>query len=148
MASLLSFVARTALNILAYDMPSVDGKQCQLRIGINSSEVIAGVVGSTKLHYDVWENAVNIAARMESQGEPGRIQLAPAPAPSSTTTSPACCVGAGNQGQGRHADVVTCGGDRWNRLQFEYCHLGPRRSNNVKALSFKNTLPVHWHLDL
>ena len=51
--------------------------QCQLRIGINSSEVIAGVVGSTKFHYDAWGDAVNIAARMESQGEPGRIQLGP-----------------------------------------------------------------------
>ena len=76
-------------------MPSTDGMQCQLRIGINSSEVIAGVVGSTKFHYDAWGDAVNIAARMESQGEPGRIQLAPAPTPSSTTTSPACCVRAG-----------------------------------------------------
>jgi class 3 adenylate cyclase len=70
-------LAQMALDMLAYDMPLVDGKQCQLRIGINSGEVIAGVVGTTKFHYDVWGDAVNIAARMESQGEPGRIQLGP-----------------------------------------------------------------------
>ena len=35
-----------------------------------------GVIGRTKFHYDVWGDDVNVAARMESHGEPGRIQLA------------------------------------------------------------------------
>jgi class 3 adenylate cyclase len=66
-----------ALDMLAYVPPEVDGQRCRLRIGINSGPVVAGVVGATKFHYDVWGDAVNVAARMESQGEPGRIQAGP-----------------------------------------------------------------------
>ena len=48
----------------------------QVRIGLNSGEVVAGIVGISRFHYDVWGDAVNIAARMESLGEPGRIHIA------------------------------------------------------------------------
>jgi adenylate cyclase len=70
-------LASMALEMLAYVPPEVDGERCEIRIGINSGEVIAGVVGTTKFHYDVWGDAVNIAARMESAGAPGRIQVGP-----------------------------------------------------------------------
>ncbi|CRK91231.1 CLUMA_CG004912, isoform A [Clunio marinus] len=46
-----------------------------LRIGFNYGEVTAGVIGTTKLHYDIWGDAVNVASRMDSTGIPGRIQL-------------------------------------------------------------------------
>jgi guanylate cyclase len=68
-------IAGMALRMLAYEMPEVDGQRCQVRIGINSGEVIGGVIGTTKFHYDVWGDAVNVAARMESQGVPERIQI-------------------------------------------------------------------------
>lgn len=46
-----------------------------LRIGINSGKVVGGVIGTKKFIYDLWGDAVNIAARMESSGEPSRIQV-------------------------------------------------------------------------
>ena len=47
----------------------------QLRIGINTGTVVAGVIGLKKYSYDLWGDAVNIASRMESHGEVGRIHL-------------------------------------------------------------------------
>lgn len=44
-------------------------------IGISNGEVAAGVVGSLKPLYDIWGNAVNMASRMDSTGETGRIQV-------------------------------------------------------------------------
>lgn len=46
-----------------------------IRIGIHTGPVIAGVVGSKKFAYDIWGDSVNIAARMESSGEQGRINI-------------------------------------------------------------------------
>ncbi|NEQ30254.1 MAG: response regulator [Leptolyngbya sp. SIO4C5] len=47
----------------------------QLRIGINTGAVVAGVIGIRKFSYDLWGDAVNIASRMEAQGVPGKIQV-------------------------------------------------------------------------
>ncbi len=51
------------------------GGPVQIRIGINTGVVVAGVIGTKKFIYDLWGDAVNIASRMESQGEPGCIQV-------------------------------------------------------------------------
>ncbi len=47
----------------------------QIRIGINTGPVVAGVVGTKKFQYDIWGSSVNIAARMESSSEAGRINV-------------------------------------------------------------------------
>jgi class 3 adenylate cyclase len=51
------------------------GHPLQIRIGINTGPVIGGVIGLKRFIYDLWGDAVNVASRMESQSEPGQIQV-------------------------------------------------------------------------
>ncbi|MGK7872697.1 MAG: adenylate/guanylate cyclase domain-containing protein [Xenococcaceae cyanobacterium] len=55
-----------------------EGEPFQIRIGINTGPVIAGVIGIKKFIYDLWGDTVNVANRMQSQGLPGSIQVTPA----------------------------------------------------------------------
>jgi len=49
-----------------------------VRIGLHTGPVVAGIIGAHRLHYDVWGDTVNIASRMQSQGLAGRIQVSAA----------------------------------------------------------------------
>ncbi|MEG4446535.1 adenylate/guanylate cyclase domain-containing protein [Microcoleus sp. AT9_B5] len=70
-------IAEMALDMLAAidELNLKLDAKFDLRIGINSGPVVAGVIGTKKFIYDLWGNAVNTASRMESHGIPGRIQI-------------------------------------------------------------------------
>jgi adenylate cyclase len=56
------------------------GTELQIRVGVNSGPVVAGVIGMHKFTYDLWGNTVNVASRMESTGTPGRVHVSPSTA--------------------------------------------------------------------
>ncbi len=66
---MLDAVARLALET---------GRPIELRIGVNTGPVVAGVIGSRKFSYDLWGDTVNVASRLESQGIVGSIQMSEA----------------------------------------------------------------------
>jgi class 3 adenylate cyclase len=47
----------------------------EIRIGLNTGSVVAGVVGSKKFQFDIWGDAVNVAARLEANCEPGKVNI-------------------------------------------------------------------------
>ncbi len=47
----------------------------ELRVGIHTGPLVAGVVGKKKFAYDIWGDAVNIASHMESSGEAGKVNI-------------------------------------------------------------------------
>ena len=69
-----------ALEILLFvkearNKRSGDEVRFEIRIGVNTGPLVAGVVGSKKFAYDIWGDTVNIAARMEACSEAGRINI-------------------------------------------------------------------------
>ena len=65
-----AFMNEWKANKLAQGLPVWD-----LRLGIHSGEIIAGVVGKKKFAYDIWGDTVNLAARMEQNSEAGKINI-------------------------------------------------------------------------
>lgn len=70
-------MAHMALDIIA-EMQNFNedtGYNLNVRIGISSGAVVAGVIGKRNFFHDLWGDVVNTASRMESHGKPGRIQV-------------------------------------------------------------------------
>lgn len=75
-----SAVGRLALAMqqLQESRPPLGSRKLPLRVGIHTGTAIAGVIGDTRISYDLWGDAVNVASRMETHGVPGRIHVSDA----------------------------------------------------------------------
>jgi adenylate cyclase len=73
-------IGRLALSMLQHleQLPPLGPHKLRLRVGIHTGPAIAGVIGDTRISYDLWGDAVNVASRMESHGVPGRVHVSEA----------------------------------------------------------------------
>jgi class 3 adenylate cyclase len=74
-------VVNAALDIQKFMLEFAEAKRrdglpyFEVRLGVHTGPVVAGIIGERKFAYDIWGDAVNIASRMESSGEPGKVNI-------------------------------------------------------------------------
>jgi adenylate cyclase len=93
---------RLAIDMLeaTADLRRTEGVPVEMRIGLASGSVVAGVIGRRRILFDLWGDTVNTAARMESSGVPGRVQV---------TAATRALVGDGRTFEERQVDVKGLG---------------------------------------
>ena len=63
------------MKVMQQKMKDIGEQYWELRIGLHTGDVIAGVIGTKRIAYDIWGNTVNVAQRMEMSGVPGKVNV-------------------------------------------------------------------------
>ena len=65
----------SGMLVIIKDFSAASGHHLRLRIGLHRGPAVTGVIGTTKFAYDLWGESVNLASRLESSGQPGKIMF-------------------------------------------------------------------------